>query len=89
LGDIKTTMKRFKNENHRVNGLKVEVKHDNVERALKKLRKKVDDDGRIKEYRDRQEFQKPSVKKKIEKKRAIKRHEKKLRDERKKLLDFE
>jgi len=82
-------MRRFKNENHHVNGLKVEVKYDNVEQALRKLRKKVDDDGRIKEYRERQEFQKPSVKKKIEKKRAVKRHEKKLRDDRKKLLNFE
>jgi small subunit ribosomal protein S21 len=82
-------MRRFKNESHKINGLKVEVKYDNVERALKKLRKKVDEDGRIKEYGLRQEFQKPSMKKKLEKKRAIKRHEKKLRDENKQRFEFD
>lgn len=81
-------MRHNKKEHHRVNGLKVEVKHDNVERALRKLRKKVDEDGRIKEFGLRQEFQKPSMKKKIDKKRAIKRHEKRLRDEAKKMREF-
>lgn len=81
-------MNRNKREHHKINGLKVEVKYDNVDRALRKLRKKVDEDGRIKEFGLRQEFQKPSMKKKIDKKRAIKRHEKKLRDEQKKLREF-
>ena len=79
-------MKRFKNEPHKIQGLKVEVKYDNVDRALKKLRKKVDEDGRIKEYGERQEFQKPSMKRKLDKKRAIKRYEKKLREESRSLL---
>ena len=82
-------MKRIKNEAHKINGLKVEVKYDNVDRALKKLRKKVDDDGRIKDYGERQEYQKPSMKRKLDKKRAVKRHEKKLRDEARRVQDFE
>jgi small subunit ribosomal protein S21 len=82
-------MRRFKGDAHRINGLKVEVRNGNVDRALKKLRKKVDEDGRIKDYGLRQEFQKPSMKKKLDKKRAIKRHEKQLREEAKRLRNFD
>jgi len=82
-------MKRFKGEPHKIQGLKVEVRNGNVDRALKKLRKKVDEDGRVKEYSLRKEFQKPSMKKKLDKKRAIKRYEKKLREEEKNLQKFD
>lgn len=81
-------MRKFKGDAIKINGLKVEVKYGNVDGALKKLRKKVDDDGRIKEYTLKEEFEKPSMKKKIERKRAIKRHQKKLRDENNSKLSF-
>lgn len=60
-----------KNNPVRIPGLHVVVRDDNIDRALKKLRKKVDTDGRVKEVRDRQYYIKPSERKRINKKRAI------------------
>ena len=60
-----------KNNPVRIQGLHVAVRDDNVDRALKKLRKKVDTDGRVKDVRDRQYYIKPSERKRINKKRAI------------------
>lgn len=82
-------MRRFKGDAHKINGLKVEVRNGNVDRALKKLSKKVNEDGRLKDYGLRREFQKPSMKKKLDKKRAIKRREKQLREEEKRLRNFD
>ncbi len=44
---------------------------ENIERALKKFKKKFEKTGVIKELRDRQKFTKPSVKKREEKNKAI------------------
>lgn len=60
-----------KNNPVRIPGLHVTVRDDNIDRALKKLRKKVDTDGRVKDVRDRQYYIKPSERKRINKKRAI------------------
>lgn len=81
-------MKYYNDSKKIVKGLQVRVDYDNVEKALRKLRKMVDEDGRIKEYRDRVEFQKNSEKKQVNRKRAIKRNEKRLKNEQLKRADY-
>ena len=44
---------------------------DNIERALKKFKRKYEKTGVIKELRARQQFDKPSVKKRLAKEHAI------------------
>jgi small subunit ribosomal protein S21 len=51
--------------------LKVTVRDNKVEHALRLLKKKVKDSGLMIELRERQFFTKPSVKKRLQKKRAL------------------
>ncbi len=50
--------------------LKVTVRDNKVEHALRLLKKKVKDSGLMIELRERQFFTKPSVKKRLQRKRA-------------------
>lgn len=64
------------------NGRKVTVGPDgNVERALRKFKKKIAENGLLQEVRDRQEFVKPTIKRKIAKSLAKRRWKKYLRDQ--------
>lgn len=65
--------------------VKVDERFGGFEKAMRQFKKKVENDGRIKEYRDRERYTTPSEQKQIDRKRAINRHKKKLRDERKSL----
>jgi len=40
---------------------KVEVKNNNVERAISKLKRSVDNDGILQTYREKQFYEKPSA----------------------------
>lgn len=60
---------------------KVQVHDNNVEKALRKFKKKVADSGILQEIRDRQEFVKPTVKRKLAKSQAKRRWERHLRDQ--------
>lgn len=62
-------------------GLAVSVVDNNVERAMRKLKKMLLKEGVMQELRDRRYYQKPSFKKREDKKRAIRRAAK-LRRER-------
>ena len=44
---------------------------ENIERALKKFKRKFEKTGVVKELRSRQQFDKPSVKKRLKMERAI------------------
>ena len=44
---------------------------ENIERALKKFKKKFEKTGVVKELRSRQQFDKPSVKKRLKMERAV------------------
>ena len=44
---------------------------ENIERALKKFKRKFEKTGALKDLRARQQFDKPSVKKRLAKERAI------------------
>jgi len=57
-------------------GLYVEVFGNDVSRALRKLKKMINNDGMLKELRDREHFEKPSLKRKKAKAAARKRWQK-------------
>lgn len=64
-----------------VKGRRVQVNDGNVEKALRKLKKKVTDSGLLQEVRDRQEYVKPTIKRKLAKSQAKRRWKKHLRDQ--------
>lgn len=47
--------------NKHIKGIVVFVKDDNVEKALRKFKKKVADSGLLQNLRDRETFEKPTV----------------------------
>lgn len=59
-----------------LNGRKVLVKDGNVEKALRKLKKKVQESGLLIELQERERYTKPSVKRKIARSIAKKRWQK-------------
>lgn len=61
-----------------IKGRTVRVHDDNVEKAIRKLKKKVSNDGRLWEVRQREQYEKPSHKRKIAKQKARSRHLKQL-----------
>ena len=71
-----------------MSGKKVIVHDGNVEKALRKFKKKVQDSGILQEVRQRQEYVKPTIKRKIAKNLAKRRWKKLLADQQlpKKLL---
>ena len=62
-------------------GLTVEVQNGNVDLALRKLKKKVSNDGRIQEVREREEFVSETTKRVKAKKSAQARNRKRLASE--------
>ena len=64
-----------------IKGRKVQVTDNNVEKALRKLKKKVTESGLLQEVRDRQEFVKPTTQRKIDKSKAKSRWKKHLRSQ--------
>jgi len=68
-----------RNDDRRPRGLEVFVKNNNVEQALRKLKKKVTDDGILVEYKERQHYEKPSEKRKKAKASSKARHKKELK----------
>ena len=50
---------------------------DNLEAAIKRFKRKVENDGILKEYRERQYFMKPSMKKRLKNKEAIRKYKQK------------
>ena len=56
----------------------VKVIKGNIQKALSKFKRKVKDSEHLQEYRERQEYVKPSVKKRKQKQLAI--HNQKLED---------
>jgi len=66
--------------------MRVEVRHGNVDKALKILKKKLFDDGAIREAMDRRYFEKPSDARRKKHKEAVNRTKKALNKERAKQL---
>ena len=59
-----------------MSGYTIEVRNNNVEKALRVMNKKLLKDGVMKELRDRQYYSKPSWKKREKKKENIRRYKK-------------
>ena len=64
-----------------IRGRKVLVNDGNTEKALRKFKKLITEYGTLQEVRDRQEFTKPTVKRKVAKSQAKRRWNKYLRDQ--------
>ena len=64
-----------------IRGRKVLVNDGNTEKALRKFKKMITDYGTLQEARDRQEFVKPTVKRKLAKSQAKRRWDKYLREQ--------
>jgi len=54
-------------------GRKVTVQDSNVDKALRKLKKKIAESGMLQELQERETYTKPSVKRRLAKKMAVKR----------------
>ena len=70
---------RPKNNNGNIEGMTVVVRNGDFNGALRKFKKKVQDAGIIQEYRERQNFEKPSLKRAKAKAAGIARWKKKQR----------
>jgi small subunit ribosomal protein S21 len=64
-----------------IRGCTVVVTNDNVEKALRKFKKKVAESGLLEELRERQTYEKPTTARKRAKGAAKARWRKKLRDQ--------
>lgn len=62
-------------------GLKVEVVNDQVEKALRKFKKKVQESGLLQELREREFYEKPTTARKKAKNQAKRRWQKKVASE--------
>lgn len=69
-------MRRAKRDKHR--GLTVVVEDGKFEKALRLFKKKVDESGILKEVRDRQEYVKPCIRRKLAKNAAKRRWQKQI-----------
>ena len=66
------------NHNRPLQGLRVIVQHDNVEKAIRKLKKRVQEFGLIQELREREFYEKPTTARKKAASAAKNRWRKKL-----------
>jgi small subunit ribosomal protein S21 len=62
-------------------GRRVIVNDGNVEKALRKFKKKITDQNLLQEVRDREQFVKPTIQRKLAKSQAKRRWQKYLRDQ--------
>ena len=66
-------------------GLTVKVRGDNPHefmKALRKFKRKVNESGIMEDYKDRQYYQKPSEKRRLAKKQAIRRQQRAMQEAR-------
>lgn len=62
----------------RIKGMSVTVKDDQVEKALRKFKKKVQDSGKLEEVKERMEYIKPTTQRRMAKNKAVRRHHKQV-----------
>lgn len=77
---IKRNKMSFEVTDLKQKGLFVEVHNNDVNKALRKLKKQIQADGIFQTLRERERFETPSQKRKKAKARAQKRWQKKLKD---------
>lgn len=59
-------------------GTSVTVKDGNVEKALRKFKKKIQDSGKLEELREREQFTKPTTKRRMAKNKAVRRYQRQV-----------
>ena len=64
-----------------IKGRQVIVTDGNVEKALRKFKKKITDQNLLQELRDREQYVKPSIQRKVDNGLATRRWQKYLRDQ--------
>jgi len=64
-----------------IKGRKVIVQDGNVDKALRKFKKKISEDGLLQELQNRQSYVKPAIKKKLAKSQAKRRWQKYLQSQ--------
>jgi small subunit ribosomal protein S21 len=67
--------------NKTVKGLRVEVQDNNVNVALRKFKKKVDDSGKLEDLKSKMFYEKPTTERKRKKAAAKSRWRKQLREQ--------
>ena len=65
----------------KLRGRSVLVQDGNVDKALRKFKKKITDQNLLQELRDREQYVKPSIQRKVDKGLAKRRWQKYLRDQ--------
>lgn len=71
----------MKDPHRPLQGLRVIVTQDNVEKAIRKLKKRVQEFGLLQELRDREHYEKPTTARKRAKSAAKRRWQKKVASE--------
>jgi len=74
----KKTNPRYDNRDVGLPGSKVEVRNNDITKAMRKFKRKIQEDGILQEYRERQYYEKPSLVRKKAKAAARSRWLKKL-----------
>ena len=59
--------------------IKVEARNGNLEQAMRVLKKKLQKDGTLKLFKDKQVYEKPSARKRRKKKEGIANYKKKMK----------
>jgi small subunit ribosomal protein S21 len=63
---------------HQSKGTSVTVKDGNVEKALRKFKKKIQESGKLEELREREQYEKPTTSRRIAKNKAVRRYQKQV-----------
>jgi small subunit ribosomal protein S21 len=63
---------------HQSKGTSVTVKDGNVEKALRKFKKKIQESGKLEELREREQYEKPTTARRIAKNKAVRRYQKQV-----------
>lgn len=59
-------------------GTSVIVKDGNVEKALRKFKKKIQESGKLEELREREQYEKPTTTRRLAKNKAVRRYQKQV-----------
>lgn len=59
-------------------GTTVIVRDDQVEKALRKFKKKIQDSGKLEELRERESYEKPTTTRRLAKNKAVRRQQKQV-----------
>ena len=71
-------MSKHQYNDNNLKGFRVEVHNNDITRALRKLKKKLADDGIMQDLREREYFQSKGTKRRLEKLAATRRYKKNL-----------